>query len=204
MEADRRLDQSRTDWRTQARPEQRIPDGRWRIWVINAGRGWGKTRTGAETCRSWSESFSHIGLIAPTKNDAREVMVEGVSGILAVFPRHARPRYIANRYRIEFPSGAIGTVFTADEPDRLRGPQHEKLWMDELASWRYPEAFDMAMLGLRLGENPQAVITTTPKRTRLIRELKRRSALESDPLGRVVMTGGSTYENRANLSPEFL
>ena len=192
------------NWTTSARPEQRIPAGDWRIWAILAGRGWGKTRTGAETVREWSESFSHIGLIAPTKNDAREIMVEGVSGILAVFPRERRARYVTNRYRIEFPSGAVGTLFTADEPDRLRGPQHTKLWADEVATWRYPEAWDMAMLGLRLGRSPQAVITTTPKPTTLIKELRDRAALPEDPLGRVVMTRGSTYENEANLSPAFL
>ena len=192
------------NWTTSARPEQRIPAGDWRIWAILAGRGWGKTRTGAETVREWSESFSHIGLIAPTKNDAREIMVEGVSGILAVFPRERRARYVTNRYRIEFPSGAVGTLFTADEPDRLRGPQHTKLWADEVATWRYPEAWDMAMLGLRLGRSPQAVITTTPKPTTLIKELRDRAALEADPLGRVVLTRGSTYENEANLSPAFL
>ena len=154
--------------------------------------------------REWSESFSHIGLIAPTKSDAREIMVEGVAGILSVFPRERPARYISNRYRIEFPSGAIGTVFTADEPDRLRGPQHQKLWADELAAWRYPEAWDMAMLGLRLGSSPQAVITTTPKPIALVKELRLRAGMAADPLGRVILTRGSTYENEANLSPAFL
>lgn len=192
------------DWETNARTDQRIPAGDWRIWCILAGRGWGKTRTGAEAIRTWSENFSHLGLIAPTKNDAREIMVEGVSGILAVFPPERKPRYIANRYRIEFPSGSVGTVFTADEPDRLRGPQHTKLWADELAVWRYPEAWDMAMLGLRLGKSPQAIITTTPKPTKLIREIRDRSALDLDPLGKIILTRGSTYDNEANLSPAFL
>lgn len=131
-------------------------------------------------------------------------MVEGVSGILAVFPRERAARYIANRFRLEFPSGSVGTIFTADEPDRLRGPQHTKLWADELAVWRYPEAWDMAMLGLRLGDSPQALITTTPKPTRLIKELRTRALLDADPLGKVVMTRGSTYENEANLAPAFL
>jgi predicted phage terminase large subunit-like protein len=192
------------DWTTQARDEQRAPGGDWRIWAILAGRGWGKTRTGAETVREWSETFSHIGLIAPTKSDAREIMVEGVAGILAVFPQDRPARYIANRYRLEFPSGSVGTIFTADEPERLRGPQHTKIWADELAAWRYPEAWDMAMLGLRLGSSPQAVITTTPRPTALIRELRDRSRLDADPLGRVVLTSGSTYDNAANLAPAFL
>ena len=203
-ELDRRRRSRQFDWGNSSRPEQRIPEGDWRLWAILAGRGWGKTRTGAETVRAWSERYSHIGLIAPTKNDAREIMVEGVSGILAVFPRERAARYIANRFRLEFPSGSVGTLFTADEPDRLRGPQHTKLWADELAVWRYPEAWDMAMLGLRLGDSPQAIITTTPKPTRLIKELRNRSHLESDPLGKVVLTRGSTYENEANLAPAFL
>lgn len=203
-ERERRRKARAYDWSRSARPEQRIPHGDWRIWLVLAGRGWGKTRVGAETVRSWSERFSRIGLIAPTKNDAREIMVEGESGILAVFPDSRPCRYIANRFRLEFPSGSIGTIFTADEPDRLRGPQHTKLWADELAVWRYPEAWDMAMLGLRLGADPQAVITTTPKPTRLVKELRNRSLLESDPLGRVVLTRGSTYENEANLAPAFL
>ena len=137
-------------------------------------------------------------------DDARDIMVDGESGLLAVFPKDRPARYIGNRRRIEFPSGAIGTVYSADEPERLRGPQHTKVWADELAAWRYPEAWDMAMLGLRLGKSPQAIITTTPKPTKLIKELRNRSRLENDPLGKVVLTRGSTYENRDNLAPAFL
>lgn len=135
------------------------------------------------------------------------IMVEGESGIVSVFPPDRPARYIANRRRIEFPSGAIGTLFSADEPERLRGPQHHKLWMDEVASWRYlRSAFDMAMLGLRLGDSPQAVITSTPKPLPLVKELVKRSHLEpgADPLGQVIMTEGTTYENRANLADAFV
>lgn len=134
-------------------------------------------------------------------------MVEGESGVLAVFPQERPARYIANRRRIEFPSGSIGTIYSADEPERLRGPQHHKLWMDEIAAWRYMEAaFDMAMLGLRLGRDPQAVITSTPKPLKLLKQLVKRSRLSpgEDPLGRVVMTEGSTYENRPNLAEAFV
>ena len=134
-------------------------------------------------------------------------MVEGESGVLAVFPQERPARYVANRRRIEFPSGSIGTIYSADEPERLRGPQHDKLWMDEIAAWRYQEAaFDMAMLGLRLGANPQAVITSTPKPQKLLKGLVKRSRLRAgeDPLGRVVMTEGTTYENRANLAEAFV
>lgn len=203
-ERERRANLRRYDWSVSGREDQHLPGGDWRIWLVLAGRGWGKTRTGAEAVRSWSERFSRIALIAPTKNDAREIMVEGESGILEVFPKDRPARYIANRFRLEFPSGSIGTIYTADEPERLRGPQHTKVWADELAAWRYPEAWDMAMLGLRLGKSPQAIITTTPKPTALVKELRNRSHLESDPLGRVILTRGSTYENAANLAPQFL
>lgn len=203
-ERERRANLRRFNWSLSGRPDQHLPQGDWRIWLILAGRGWGKTRTGAEACRTWSERFSRISLIGATGDDAREIMVEGESGVLAVFPKDRPARYIANRRRIEFPSGSIGTIYTADEPERLRGPQHTKVWADELAAWRYPEAWDMAMLGLRLGKSPQAIITTTPKTTKLIRELRDRSRLESDPLGRVVLTRGSTYDNRENLAPAFL
>lgn len=190
-----------------ARPSQRPPAGDWRLWLVKAGRGFGKTRTGAETVRRWSEDYPRIGLIAPTMDDARDIMVEGESGVIAVFPQDRPARYIGNRRRIEFPSGAIGTVYSAEEPERLRGPQHHKLWMDEIASWRHlTDAFNMAMLGLRLGDNPQAVLTSTPKNLKLIRELRDRSHLGAgqDPLGRVVMSEGSTYENRANLAEAFV
>lgn len=190
-----------------ARPNQILPDGDWRLWFLKAGRGFGKTRTGAEAVREWSETNARIGIIAPTMDDARDIMVEGESGILAVFPADRPARYIGNRRRVEFPSGAIGTVYSADEPERLRGPQHHKLWMDEIASWRYlRSAFDMAMLGLRLGRNPQAVLTSTPKPWPLVKELVSRARLEpgTDPLGRVVMTEGTTYENRANLAEAFV
>lgn len=140
-------------------------------------------------------------------DDARDIMVEGESGIIGVFPPDRPARYIANRRRVEFPSGAIGTVYSAEEPERLRGPQHHKLWMDEIAAWRYlQDTFDMAMLGLRLGHHPQAVLTSTPKPRPLVKELVARSHLAagSDPRGRVVMTEGSTYENRANLAEAFV
>jgi len=221
-ETERRARVRRYDWRGHAcpfhtpedpfvegsclhgRPGQVLPDGDWRVWAIMAGRGWGKTRTGAEAVREWSERYSRIGLIAPTKNDAREVMVEGASGILSAFPPDRPARYIANRLRVEFPSGSIGTVYTADEPERLRGPQHTKLWADELAAWRYPEAWTMAMFGLRLGDNPQVIATYTPKPTKLVKELRDRARLDNDPHGRVLLQRGSTYDNRLNLAPSFL
>jgi len=164
-------------------------------WLILAGRGFGKTRIGAEMVRRWVQDFPLVNLIGATAADARDIMIERESGILAICPRHERPLYVPSKRRLEWPNGARSLIFTADEPERLRGKQHMKLWADELASWRRPEAFEQAMLGLRLGALPQVVITTTPKPVKLIRELL------ANP--ETVLTRGSTYDNRANLAPGY-
>lgn len=183
------------DWGFWARDKQRIPEQDFFSWVILAGRGFGKTRTGAETVRQWIRNNAIVNLIGATADDARDIMIEGESGILAVCPDDERPEYVASKRRLEWKNGAVSLIFTADEPDRLRGKQAMKIWMDELAAWRYPEAYDQAMMGLRLGEKPQAIITTTPKPTKIILDLLK------DP--RNIITTGSTYENRANLSEGF-
>ena len=183
----------RWDWDWRARQEQRLPPGDWRYWLIMAGRGWGKTRTGAETVRRWVKDFPFVNLIGATLDDARDIMIEGESGILAICPPAERPRYV-NR-QLHWPNGAKSLVFTADEPERLRGKQHMKLWTDEIAAWRYPEAWEQAMFGLRLGDNPQAVITTTPKPTESLK------ALVKDP--HTIITRGTSYDNRDNLAPAF-
>jgi len=185
------------DWSFWARPAQLPPEGNWRVWLLLAGRGFGKTRTGAETMRArvTAGKSRRIALVAPTAADARDVMVEGESGILAISPPWDRPRYEPSRRRLTWANGAIATLYSADEPERLRGPQHDAAWCDELGSWRYPEAWDMLMFGLRLGTDPRVVVTTTPRPTKLIR------ALLADPS--VVVTRGSTYDNRANLAPAF-
>ena len=183
-------------WPFWARPAQQPPAGDWRVWLILAGRGFGKTRTGAEWVRESVKRYPLTNIIAPTADDARDIMVEGESGILAICPDNERPTYRGSMRRLEWPNGARTLVFTADEPERLRGKQHMRLWADELASWRYPEAWDQAMLGLRLGKDPRAVVTTTPKPTALIRMLVKDET--------VTVTGGSTYENRGNLAPAFL
>jgi phage terminase large subunit-like protein len=183
------------DWPFHARPAQLAPAGNWRTWLILAGRGFGKTRTGAEWVRESVKRYPLTNVIAPTADDARDIMVEGESGILAICPPNERPTYRAAYRRLEWPNGARTLIFTADEPERLRGKQHMRLWADELAAWRYPEAWDQAMFGLRLGDDPRAVVTTTPKPTEIIRRLI------SDPTTSV--TRGSTYENRANLAPAF-
>ena len=186
------------EWPYRARPEQLPPPGDWRVWLLLAGRGFGKTRTGAELVRSRvaAHTARRIALVAPTAADARDVMVEGESGLLAIAPSADRPLYEPSKRRLTWPNGAVAMLFSADEPERLRGPQHDFAWCDELAAWRYPEAWDMLMFGLRLGDDPRAVATTTPRPTKLIR------ALVADP--KVVMTRGATAANRANLAPAFL
>lgn len=183
-------------WAFIARDNQRIPPGDWTYWLIKAGRGFGKTRTGAETVRQWiAEGRRYVNLIGATADDARDIMVQGESGILAVCPRWERPEYKPSQRKLIWPNGAESLIFTADEPDRLRGKQHDGLWCDEVAAWRYADSWDQAKFGLRLGAKPQAVLTTTPRPTRLIREIMADSA--------TLVTNGSTYDNRANLAPSF-
>jgi predicted phage terminase large subunit-like protein len=184
------------DWRYRARPEQLPPEGSWRVWLLLAGRGFGKTRSGAEWVRAEVKAGRRrIALVGPTAADARHVMVEGESGILAISPDPERPLYEPSKRRLTWPNGAVATTYSADEPERLRGPQHDAAWCDELAAWRYPEAWDMLMFGMRLGADPRTVVTTTPRPAKLIRGLVR------DPI--CVVTRGSSYENRGNLAPAF-
>src|ERR1700751_1764617 len=176
------------DWAFWARPDQAPPDGDWIIWLILAGRGAGKTRAGAEAVRTWAQTYPIVNLIPATTHDSRDIMVRGESGILACCRRDERPRFLAADLRLEWPNGAVSALFSAEEPDRLRGKQHMKLWCDELAAWRQPEAFDQSMLGLRLGGKPQAIITTTPRPTKIIKAL----AAGKD----TIVTRGSTFDNR--------
>lgn len=198
------------DWRGfHARPAQIAPDGDWRIWLALAGRGWGKTRVGAEWVRECvcgktplaPGSASRIALVAETAADARDVMTEGPSGILAVHPRDYRPTYEPSKRRITWPNGASATLFNATEPDQLRGPQHDLGWGDELAKWRYSrETFDQMQFGMRLGKHPQQLFTTTPRPIALVRELLARSAA-GEP---VAITRGRTLDNASNLAPTFM
>jgi phage terminase large subunit-like protein len=187
-------------WAAVARPNQLPPLGDWwQIWLLLAGRGFGKTRTLAEwVCEQVaSGQASRIALAAATAADARDVLVEGESGILAVAPPWFRPIYEPSKRKLTWPNGAIGMTFSAEEPDRLRGPQHDAAVCDELASWSRPETWDMLQLGLRLGRTPRCLVATTPRPIKLIRELLAREGHD------VVVTRGSTYENRANLAPGF-
>ena len=159
-----------------------------------AGRGFGKTRTGAEWVREQIKTSPIVNLIGATLDDARDIMVTGESGILAICPKDERPRYVDRELR--WPNGGKSLIFTADEPERLRGKQHFKLWADEIGAWRYQESWDQAMFGLRLGKLPQAVVTTTPRPIPILRELLKDKS--------TAITYGTTYDNKDNLAPSFL
>lgn len=179
-----------------ARPNQRIPEGDWRYWLLLAGRGFGKTRTGAETVRHWSVTYPRIHLVAPTAADARDVMVEGESGLLSCFPSNERPLFEPSKKRVTFQNGCVAYTFSADEPERLRGPQCYAFWADEVAAWRFgQEAWDQLTFGFRLGDNPRGVITTTPKPIKLVKDIL------SDP--QTIVTRGSSYDNRVNIAQAF-
>lgn len=137
-----------------------------------------------------------MAIVGPTAADTRDVMVEGVSGILSCYPEHERPLYEPSKRRITWASGALATMYSADEPERLRGPAHDAAWCDELAAWRFPEAWDQLQFGLRLGTDPRCIITTTPKPVQIIKDL-----IAHD---QTVVTRGSTYENKTNLASGFL
>jgi phage terminase large subunit-like protein len=186
------------DWKHRARIEQLPPEGDWSIWLYLGGRGAGKTRSGAEYIRAQIEAGARrIALVAPTAAGARDVMVEGESGLLGICHPSNRPTYYPSTGRVVWPNGALATLYSADEPERLRGPQHDTAWADEIGSWRYPDAWDMLMFGLRIGSKPRAVVTTTPRPTKLIRELMSRVGRD------VALTRGSSYENAPNLAPTF-
>jgi phage terminase large subunit-like protein len=155
------------DWSYFAHRHQKPPPGDWTTWLMLGGRGAGKTRAGAEWVRSLAlgdKPVSPIALVGETEHDVREVMIEGVAGIIAAHPWRERPKWIPSRRRLEWPNGAIAQAFSAEDPESLRGPQFGAAWCDELAKWRQAEAaFDMLQFGLRLGERPRQVITTTPR-----------------------------------------
>ena len=186
-------------WRVHARPEQLAPAGDWRIWLVMAGRGFGKTRAGAEWVRAIAarDGSARIALVAASLHEARSVMVEGESGLLAIAPGWDRPIWHPALRRLVWKSGAQAMLFGAAEPESLRGPQFSHGWADEVAKWPYAKAaWDNLMMGLRLGERPRLVATTTPRPVPLIRAL----AKDRD----VALTRGGTADNRANLPQAFL
>jgi phage terminase large subunit-like protein len=184
-------------WDVIGRIEQQPPAGDWRYWLILAGRGFGKTRAGAEWVRAEvAAGRRRIALIGPTMADVRDVMVEGESGLLNVCQPGDRPKFQASRRRLVWPNGAKAFLYSAEEPERLRGPQHDAAWADELAAWSNLQAtWDQLMFGLRLGENPRAVVTTTPKPLPLLRIL----LADLD----CAVSRGSSYANQKNLSKAF-
>lgn len=184
----------------QLEPERLLPNGEiWTIWLILAGRGFGKTRCGAETVIKWVKEghCKRIALVAEDSADARDVMVEGESGILACSPRNFKPKYEPSKRRLTWPNGAVATLFSAEDYDSLRGPQFDGAWCDELCKWRYSqEAWDNLMFGLRLGDHPRVIVTTTPRPIRLLKDI----ILRSD----TAITKGNTRENLINLAPPFV
>ena len=183
-----------------ARPEQLAPDGAWDTWMIMAGRGFGKTRAGSEWIREQVEGGAkRIALVAETQKDLEEVMIEGDSGILSVFPDGQKPSYRKKPVSLTFHTGAIALGYNGTQPDQLRGPQFDAAWLDELAKYRYArETWDMLQFGMRLGEHPRSLITTTPRPIELIK------AIVAQEEGEAVITRGSTFDNASNLAQNFL
>ena len=195
----------RISWLETARDKQLQPKYiQHYIWLILAGRGWGKTRTGAQDIALYALKNPNTicAVVAPTHGDLRRVCFGGPSGLISIIPKKCfleskdQKGYSSSVAEIRLHNGSKIIGYAAQEPDRLRGPQFHRAWCDEIAAWRYPEAFDQLMFGLRLGDNPQCVITTTPKPTKLIKDLVERED--------VYVTSGSTFENEANLAESAL
>ncbi|MBO9580729.1 MAG: DNA-packaging protein [Sphingobium sp.] len=186
-------------WHRLARPDQRAPAGDWSTWLVMAGRGFGKTRTGAEWVRAVAESdgAARIALVGASLHDARSIMVEGESGLLAIAPTDRRPEWLPSLRELRWPNGARAQIFGAADPEALRGPQHSHGWADEIGKWPHGIAvWDNLAMGMRLGGRPRIVATTTPRATPLV------VRLAADP--GVVVTRGRTRDNGANLPAAFL
>ena len=199
------LDMLAHDWTLWARDDQLPPEGGWTLWLVLGGRGAGKTRAGAEWVRAMATGRApfaaapagRIALVGETLADVREVMIEGVSGLIAIHPKGERPEWQPSRRRLTWPNGAVAQVFSAEDPEGLRGPQFDAAWADEIAKWRHAEAtWDMLQFGLRLGQRPRQVATTTPRPIPLLKRLM------AEP--RTVVTHAPTARNAANLAPGFL
>ena len=186
------------DWTVWARPHQLPPPGEWLTWMILTGRGWGKTRTGSEWVISEAKKgATHIALIGQTKADVRDTMIElGPASILKVSNPKFYPKYESSKRRIIWPNGCVGTIYSGDEPDQVRGPSHDRAWIDELAKFKYPKAiWDNLMFGLREGEDMRILITTTPRPIPIIKRLI------EDP--NTIPIRGSTFENKDNLPKKY-
>lgn len=188
-----------TDWRFRARPSQLAPDGDWSVWLILAGRGFGKTRTGGEWVSAQARAFPgcRIALVGATMADTLGVMVEGESGIIGGAEADFRPRHRAGRRQLVWPNGSMATLYSAVDPDRLRGPQFDFAWCDEIAAWPRPQQlWDNLRLGLRLGECPRVVVTTTPRPTAFVKGLMEAEGTH--------VTRGSTMDNQLHLPPSYV
>jgi phage terminase large subunit-like protein len=186
-------------WDMRARPDQQPPGGDWSIWLVMAGRGFGKTRLGAEWVRqiAQDDGSARIALIGASPREVREVMIEGESGLLSVTPRDCRPKWHPARRRLIWPNGAQAFIYGASAPESLRGPQHSHAWADEIGKWPHAlAAWDNMLMSVRLGRHPRVLATTTPAPTALLRRLT------GDP--KVEQTRGRMQDNRASLSPAFL
>ncbi|MBX9574616.1 MAG: terminase family protein [Caulobacteraceae bacterium] len=179
-------------------PQQCEPEGDWSTWVLLGGRGSGKTFAGAHWLLRQAEMGGRtLALIGPTLHDVREVMVEGPSGVKAMWRGEEPPHWEASRRRLVFPGGSVAYAFSAEDPDSLRGPQFHAAWADELCAWRRPEeVLANLRMGLRLGDRPRLTVTTTPRPIAALRRLLAEPAL--------VKTTSPTSANAANLSPGFL
>lgn len=180
------------------RPNQVTPEGDWLIWLVLAGRGWGKTRVAAEDIAEYARTHPghRIAVVAAKYGDARDVCIEGESGVLSCVPADVVQSWNRSLGELIFTNGARIDLYSAEKPDNLRGPQHHRAWVDELAKFQYLETWDQLMFGLRLGDHPQCIVTTTPKPLPLLRDLQARDT--------VVVTRGSTFDNARNLSPAAL
>jgi len=193
------------DWTVWARPDQLPPEVLKPIWLVLGGRGAGKTRTGAEWVKGMALGHppyaemrtDRIALVGETQGQVRDVMIEGVSGLLAIHTRWERPIWQPSLRRLEWPNGAIAQVFSAEDPESLRGPQFGAAWSDELAKWpNLQECWDMLQFGLRLGDRPRQIVTTTPRPVPLIKRLL------AEPY--VAVSRAKTADNRFNLAAEFI
>lgn len=195
----RQAEEDQYDWQEQGRPSQQIPEGDWRTWLIMAGRGFGKTRTGAESIRRWVREGTcrRIALVGSSLHDVRSVMVEGESGLLGIHPKKEKPLFIPSKRLLKWPNGAVASLFGAENADQLRGPQFDGAWVDELAKFRRaPEVWNQLQLCMRLGKNPRTIVTTTPRPLKLIQSM----IAAHD----VHVTKGSTFDNAPNLAPTYL
>lgn len=189
------------DWRFWLRPKQWPPPGDWFIWMALAGRGFGKTRTGAHWIHDRAMAGDErrwMALVARNPREARDAMLHGPGGLLKVTPPDERPKYEPSKVKLTWPNGAHATIYSGENPDALRGFSGDTAWLDELAAYQYAQAaWDNLQFGLREAkvERPRLFVSTTPKRIPLVRELLARKG--------VVAVRGSSYENRANLAPEY-